>query len=304
LADLKSSFASGGFESLHQSHQAALESHWRYRLLFRIVNLAYPASDLLEIASNLDRHIGELGVADASKAMLATLPLQWRAEFPSQGEAVIRESPIIVFGKHGSILTPFLVAASLDRSDIKMLSASYIAKLGPHVAQSMFPVLLPKPTFRDAGRAGILPRISGWITTRLEPPVEKGLAKERNLESLMQAARHVHHRGALLIAPDARDSEDNWRHGIGHLVIQLAQMPQQDLDAYLVPYRIWAPITGIFRVLSRNPIIRALGKRQYRNPIRIAFGEPFPLSEIIGKTGLDPARITEHLQAHYRNLGF
>lgn len=57
-------------------------------------------------------------------------------------------------------------------------------------------------------------------------------------------------------------------------------------------------------MLSRNPIMRALGRGQYRRPIRVVFGGPIPLSAVIERTGLDPAAIIEYFQTHYRGLGF
>lgn len=304
VADLKASFAVGGIEAMNRTHSAALKSSRMYRLLCELVDFVFPLTPLLDIARDLDRHVGEFGAAGGSKVALNRLSIPWLAEFPARGERKTKTCPVVVFGKHGSILTPFLVAASLDRSDLKMLGASYVAKLGPNIARTMCPVHLPRATFRGAGRAGILPRISGWLTARLESTVEKDVAKERNRTSLFQAAEHVRSGGALLIAPDGRNPSEKWRPGIGLLVAHLAKISEADRNAYLVPYRIWAPITGVFRLLSRNPVLRALGRRQYRRPIRVAFGEPIPLSVAIEQTGFDPAAITEYLEAHYRGLGF
>ena len=304
LADLKVSFAVGGVEAMRQTHVAATKTSLLYRLLCGLVDLVFPATALLDSAADLDRHMGELGVAGGSKAILRSFPISWLAEFPERGEDEVKTCPVVIFGKHGSMLTPLLVAASLDRSDLKMLGVSYVAKLGPNIARSMYPVFLPTPTFRSAARMGILPRISGWLTSRLASPVDKDVARAQNRTSLIQAAEHVGNGGALLIAPDSRDPRAEWHRGIGLLVAHLAQIDATDRSAYLVSYRIWAPITGAFRLVSRNPILRALGRRQYRRPIRVVFAESIPLSAVIEQTGLDPAAITEYLQTHYRTLGF
>lgn len=304
VADLKASFAAGGIEAMARTHSAATKSSLSYRLFCGLVDLVFPATPLLGIAGDLDHYIGELGVADGSKEILKRIPTPWMAEFPGRGGTEIRTHPVVVFGKHGSILTPFLVAASLDRPDLKMLAASYIARLGPNIARTMYPVRLPVPSFRSAGRAGILPRISGWLTSRLESPLARDIRREQTRASLVQAAEHVRSGGALLIAPDAGAPTSKWRPGIGFLVANLVQGDAADRGAYLVPYRIWASITGFFRLLSRNPISRALGRWQYRRPIRVAFGEPIPLSAVIEQTGLDPVSITEYLEAYYRALGF
>jgi hypothetical protein len=304
VADLKSSFEIGGIEAMAEAHSAAVRTSLSYRLFYGLLNLAYPATSLLEVMKNLDRRIGELGVTEASRALLRLLPTSWSAEFPPEEEARIRCRPIVVFGKHGSILTPFLVAASLDRPDLKMLGASYVAKLGPNVASLTYPVHLPIPTLRRAARKGILLRVGAWLTARLDCPIGKDAARERNRASLTQAAEHVRSGGALLIAPDAPDPKARWRSGIGLLVAHLVQDDDANCDACLVPYRIWASITGIFHLLSCNPALRALGRWEYRRPIRVVFAEPIPVSTVIEETGLDPAAITEHLEAHYRGLGF
>lgn len=303
IAELKTSFADSGIEALHQTHLLAMKSSLRYRFLCWLVEFTYPITAVLDIAKSLDRYMGELGVAGGSMAALSILSISRQVEFPKQGEDVIKTCPVVVFGQHSSILTPFLVAASLDRPDLKMLSASYIAKLGPHIASSIYPILSPVPTFRNAGRKGIVPRISGWLTSRLESTVEKDVAKEQNRASLIQSAEHVRNGGALLVAPDACDSRVKWRHGIGHLIAHIAGISEAECITYLVPYRIWAPITSIFRLFSRNPFLKALGKWQYRHSIRVVFEQPIALSTVVEQTGLDSAAITEYLQTHYHGLG-
>jgi hypothetical protein len=304
VADLKGALAVGGIEAMAETHSAAVRSCLSYRLFCGLLNLAYPATSLLELMKNLDRRIGELGVTGASKALLGTLPTSWSAEFPAEEEARIKGRPVVVFGKHGSILTPFLVAASLDRADLKMLGASYVARLGPNVAALTYPVHLPIPTLRRAARKGVLLRLGAWLTAKLDCPIDKDVARERNRTSIAGAAEHVRRGGALLIAPDARNPKAKWRSGIGLLIARLVQDGDASRDACLVPYRIWASITGVFHLLSCNPALRALGRWEYRRPIRVVFGEPIPIFAVIEETGLDPAAITDYLEAHYRGLGF
>lgn len=304
VADLRASFEAGGIEAMAETHSTAVKTSFSYRLFCGLLDLAYPVRSLLDLFRNLDRRIGELGVAEASKALLEMLPTSWSVQFPPEEEARIRCRPVVVFGRHGSILTPFLVAASLDRPDLKMLGASYVAKLGPNVASLTYPVHLPIPTLRRAARKGILLRVGAWLTARLDCRVDKDVARERNRTSLVRAAEHVRDGGALLIAPDARNPNAKWRSGVGRLIAHLAQEGYAGREVCLVPYRIWAPITGIFHLLSRNPLMRALGRWEYRHPIRVVFAAPLPISAVIDRTGLDPTAITAHVEAHYRNLGF
>jgi len=286
------------------THAAALNSSLSYRFFCGLLDLVYPATALLDVLKDLDHRAEESGLARALTGVLELLPTPCRTAFPAQGEDQIRTHPIVVFGKHGSILTPFLVATSLSRLDLKMLGASYVAKLGPNIARTMYPVDLPIPTFRRAARRGILLRIGAWLTAKLDTPVDKMVARERNRTSLIRAAEHVLGGGALLIAPDARNPKEKWRSGIGILVAHIARSDTALHETRLVPYRVWAPITGIFHLLSRNPFLRAVGRWQYRQPVRVVLGEPILLSEVIRRTGLDPIAITEHLESHYRSLGF
>jgi hypothetical protein len=301
VAEMKASFLSGGIEAMALTHAAGVRDDLSYRLFCRVLDLIYPVTALLDIMRDVDRQVGELGIVDASKAILRLLPTHCQVDFPTCGASHVRARPVVVFGKHGSILTPFIVAASLGRADLKMLAASYVAKLGPNVAQHVYPVHLPIPTLRRAARRGLLLRIGAWLTAKLDSQVSKDVARECSRTSLIQAAEHVRSGGALLIAPDARNPKEKWRAGIG---LMLQRLSEGDSDPLLVPYRIWAPITGIFHLLSCNPAARLLGRWQYRHPIRIAFGEPTPLSSVIVQTGLDPAAITKHLEDHYRSLGY
>jgi len=304
VAELKASLEAGGIESMAETHAAAVRSSSTYRWFCRFVDLVYPISALLDLFEGVDRQIGELGVTEASRAFLAVLPTSWSATFPANTESEIRSKPVVVFGKHGSILTPFLVAAALDRPDMKMLGATYVAHLGPNVAALTYTVHLPTPTLRRAARRGILLRLGAWLTVRLSRSVNHDAAREHNRASLAAAVSHIRGGGALLVAPDARNPRAKWQSGIGVLVAHLAQDIDSAHEAYLVPYRIWASITGIFHILSRNPLLRALGRWEYRRPIRIAFAEPIPVSVIIAQVGTDPGAITECLEAHYRAIGF
>ena len=305
MTELKGAFDNGGIEPLYRAHVAGLRSSPPYWCLYRLADLFLPITPLFGIVKDLDRLVGELGVHGGSKVVLGRPPVPWRAVLPERGEAEIRTSPIIVYGTHGSILTPLLLAVALDRPDMKMIGASYIAKLGPNIANCTFAVHTTMPlTVKTAGRKGLLPRAMGWLTYKLDPSMPRDAAKERNRAALTQAAGHVRSGGGLLIAPDSRKPSDPWRCGLGVLVAMLAQEPGAR-PCYLVPWRIWgASITGIFYLLSRNPITRALGRFRFRHPVRVELGEPIPLQAVVAKTGLDPVKITAYLEAHYKGLGF
>ncbi len=305
IVGLRAAFNDGGIEPLYEAHLAALKESISYWCLYRLANLFLPITPLFGIIKDLDRLVGEFGASGGSKVVLGRFPVPWRAVFPERGEEEIRTSPIIVYGKHGSILTPSLLAVALNRPDLKMVGASYIARLGPNIAKCTFAVCATTPlSVRTAARQGLAPRAMGWLACKLDRSTLRSVAKERNREALGRAAEHVRAGGGLLIAPDSRTPGEAWRPGLGSLVARLAAEPGAR-PCYLVPWRIWnASIPGIFQLLSRNPLLRALGHFRFRHPVRVEFGEPLPLREVVARTGLDPAKITAYLEEHYKSLGY
>jgi hypothetical protein len=305
LHELVDSFDEGGIGALHETHLACLRTSRRYRALYRLVRFFLPITPLLTITKDLERLVGELGVHGGSRTTLALPQIPWEVAMPPNGEHEIRTAPIIVYGTHGSILTPLLLAAAIDRPDLKMIAASYIAKLGPNIADCSFPVFAAaRVTVKRAGRKGLVPRAMGWIACKSEGGLDPDDARERNRDSLRQAAAYVRQGGGLLIAPEPRNHREPWRRGIGAIVADLAR-DSGGRPVYLVPWDIkGASITGIFQLLSRNPFVRRLGQLRFRHPVKVALGEPMTIEAVVAETGSDPARITAYLERDYRERGF
>jgi hypothetical protein len=292
LGSLQTAFDQGGVEALHAAHLASLASSFRYRTLYRLLNLMIPMTPILAIAKDLDRLVGELGGSAASREVLAHPPIPWRTEMPENGQRDILSASVVFYGKHGSALTPLLLAAS------------HIAKIGPNVERCSFPVYAAAQVkMKSAGRKGVTPRALGWIAWKSGRSIDREEARERNRASLVQAVEHVRGGGGLLIAPDPRERKMPWRQGIGVIVVNLAHDPGAR-PAYVVPWSITgASITGVFQLLSRNPLMRALGRMRFRQPIRVAFGEPVPVRRIVEQAGYNPGKVTEVLERDYRERG-
>ncbi len=305
LRALMESFDTGGIGALREMHLSSLGESRRYRALYRLARFFLPITPLLSITADLERLVGELGVHGASRITLARPPIPWVADMPAEGKRVIRSAPLIVYGIHGSILTPLLLAAAIDRPDLKMIAASYIAKLGPNIADCSFPVFAAAPVrVKRAGRKGLVPRAMGWIAWKSEGGMAPDDAREKNRDSLRRAAAYVRQGGGLLIAPEPRDHRKAWRAGIGLLVADLARDGCAE-PVYLVPWNITgASITGIFQLLSRNPFARYLGKRRFRRPVRVALGTPMTVEFVVSEAGHDPLAISSYLERDYRERRF
>ena len=304
-AELRGAFAEGGIAPLYRAHRIALRQCPAYWAVYRLADLFLPISPLLALAQDADDLVGRLGTPGACKTLLARPPVPWTAVWSEETRDAMRTAPVITYGRHGSLLTPPLLAAAVDRPDVRMVTASYITKLGPNISRTMLPVYVTTPlTARTAGRKGLLPRASGWLAYKLDPPPSRDAARAANQAALRRAADPARAGGVLAIAPDSRDPRQPWRPGVGALAAMLAEEPGAR-PCYLVPWRIWgASITGIFHLVSRNPLLRALGRFRFRHPVRVEFGKPMPLQDVITEVGRDPVRIAAHLEAHYKELGY
>lgn len=304
-SELQAAFAEGGIAPLYRAHRVALGQSPAYWAFFRLADLFLPISPLLALAQDADELVGRLGSSEACKTLLARLPVPWTAVWSDATREVMRTAPVITYGRHGSLLTPPLLAAAIDRPDVTMVGASYITKLGPNISRTMLPIYVTTPlTARTAGRKGLLPRAAGWLAYKLDPLLPRDAARAANQASLRRAADHVRAGGAFAIVPESRDLRQPWRPGIGALAGMLWDEPGAR-PYYLVPWRIeGASITAVFHLLSRNPLLRALGRFRFRHPVRVEFGEPMLLQEVIAAAGSDPVQITAYLEAHYKEIGY
>jgi len=299
---LKASFVNEGLVALHDTHVAAKQRNPAFRGLSALVDFVFPISPLLRLAKSLDAHAAERGIHAACVHGLRHLGVSWQTEWPRQGREIILHEPVLIYGAHGSILTPVFIAAAIDRSDVRAIALSYLRRLGPNLVNLFLPIYATSSlSLRRAGRQGFLPRLAGWALGKLETPIERRQAKERNQATLIHASAHVRDGGLVFISPEPRPPVTSWRRGIGVLVSEIMRSGAER-PPYLVPYRIHnASITGAFQIVSRNPLLRALGRHHYRTPARVVLGEPIPMADVVAAVGSDPDAITAYLEAHYEN---
>ena len=304
LGSLRMSFVDGGLVALHDTHAAAKQESRAFRSLSALVDLIFPITPLLRLAKALDEETGEIGIHDACIHALRQLQLSLRVDLPARGVETIREKPIVLYGAHGSIFTPVIVAAAVDRQDVRVVALSYLKRLGPNLEKFFLPVYASSSlSLRRAGRRGLLPRLAGWALGKLEAPIDRDEARERNRATLIHASSFARDGGAVLISPEPRPPETTWRRGVGTLVSEVVRGGADDTP-YLVPFRIHAAsITGAFQLVSRNPLLRALGRHHFRGPIRIVLGEPTRMADVVERVGHDPLRITAYLESAYQAFG-
>lgn len=304
ITQMRSAYQGGGITDLCEAHRVAVSRSAFYRVISNLVDLFFPTSVLLDLASSIDRQVKELGLCRASNAVLDRLSIPWQAQFPQRGRETITRSSAIVYSNHPSVMAPVFIAASLDRPDLKIVAASYLGELGPNVARYVLPV---KRTYRySLGRAdcGIVTRIvAARILDYLHPRQEKCVAQAHNQITLNAAVSHVLEGGGVVVFPQGggRDSE-KWFPGIGVLVSNLAQISPPS-TTHLVPVRIENDSnTRIHGFVSQNPVLRLQGRLLSRGPIRVRFETPIPLDSLFAEQSIDPRIATVRLEGHYKTL--
>ncbi|MCX7750073.1 MAG: hypothetical protein N2320_00625 [Candidatus Bipolaricaulota bacterium] len=272
------------------------------RLLVWSVERIYPVGQTLEVAAELEARMAREGLGAASRWLLATFFPGWRAEIPPETAEALASSPVLIYGNHPSFLTPFLVAATVPREDLKMVSDSILDRLLPSFQRHALPVSIPPAGGWGELRAGGLPRV---IVTALAAqlwrcPPDQDEVREANRRSLAGAAEHVRSGGAVLITPGGWSPRDRlWFSGIGQIALDV----HQGLGGqpwFLVPFREERSSNDRVRaVLSSGPVARVKRGLVYRKPVTIRYGTPLLLSSL-GRLPNNPSAATRLLEDRYR----
>lgn len=284
----------------------ALAATWRKgmrtpgaRAIVWAAERAFPVAQTLEVAAELEDRIRSDGLGEASRWLLSTLFPGWRAEIPRQTADVLASGPVLIYGNHLSFLTPFLVAATVPRGDLKMISDSIVDYLLPSFKEYGLPVFLPRRGLVDTFLSGGLVRVvveSVVARVKAAPSAEE--AKESNRRSLDRATEHIRSGGAVLIAPGGMSYWNRrWFPGIGRIVLALAR---DRSESFLVPFREERSSNQrVGAVLSRGLVARAKRGVIYRRPVGIRYGDPVGVG-CLGPLPSSPAAVSRLLQERYR----
>ena len=304
LAQLRAAYQRGGMPAFQAVHLAALRQHWAYRTLWRLVDFASPVSSLLTLASDFDRRIGEVGLCAAANAMIETLPLSWEKRLPQEGAEILSTAPLLIYGNHPSMLTPFLIAAALNRSDLRIIALSYVGKLVPNLEAYLFPLQASqRRTLRGRSRSGMTHALSLSLIYHLDGQLNSKVARHQNQVTLSKATRHILGGGAAMIFPGGGGKEPRgWFPGIGVIAANLAQAAGSGA-IYLAAARISnSSNSRVYSMLSENPLSRIRRRLLYQQPTQLAFEKPLPLANLIKGRNHSPRYLTTLLQNHYESL--
>jgi hypothetical protein len=233
LARLRTAYLRGGLPAVREEHVRSTESHLAYRRTAFALERLCPLKPILELGAELEAMLYRESFPVAANALLSRLPDRWEIDLPPGARERLREAPLVVFGNHPSMLTPFLVAAALERDDLRVLAHRYVTTLIPGLSPYVLPL---EPTHATSTWARILSGPSHLLSfsalRRLDLLVSEDEARRTNRESLCAGIKHVQGGGALAIFPDGGRPGGRWYPGLGRILLELKKTRE---DAWLVP---------------------------------------------------------------------
>jgi len=301
LRSLRAAYRSGEIRRLRALWSEQVRSQTG-ALLPRVVERFYPVSRFLELAGQLEERIAQGGLVVAARWLLDTYTPGWSANAPAGARAALASEPVILYGNHPSLLTPFLVAAAVGRPDLRIVSASFIERLVPSYASSSITVELPLERWREPlVRDGVRRAVATRLLVALHGVVPREVAKRRNEGALEAAVAHVRSGGSLLIAPGGGGRrEPTWHPGLASILRRL-DGPEGG-DTLLVPYceehALDFLLTGLLR---RGPADGVGSSRTEKRKVHICFGVPTRAAQW-GAGNECPELLMWRLRRHYEGL--
>jgi len=300
---MRTSFRDGDIAGLREAYMKARSDSLFLKHLLRLIERFYPVSGMLKMAESLDRKISEHGLGRASRETLSHIGIDWECRLPEGREDVLRSSRVIFYGNHPSMLTPFLIAAGVDRTDIRILMMGYVGHLIPSLSRLILPLELPlnRPLI-ELYRGGLKHLLALWLVSRLHDVPQRALAKAINRRSLEAAVAHVRAGGSVVVFPAGGGRANRcWYPGIGTLVKDLTKA-SPDGPIYLVPIREYNSSNHrVYASLAHTKAAQMRRRFLYRRPVRIEFADPIRLDGL----PIDPDsshRIAAWLKEHYDRL--
>jgi hypothetical protein len=274
-----------------------------FRGLAAVLERAYPVRAFLErAASTFDPLIADFGLYQGCRRIFGALGITWACRIPPDAAETLRTRPVIFYGNHPSLLTPFLLAASIEREDLRFCSTSYVRRLVPSFRPYCLPLEVPLTQSWVEWRRGGLRRVLAYrLLSLLHRVPDREAARASNLDTLRRSADHLRAGGAVMIIPGGGGKRDRaWFPGIGILARELLEgsgaqpvhvVPTQEENSS--NHRIYAS-------LQRGPLARIKNHVYSRRPIRLTFAEPALLEVVVGSAATVPA-IVAALRAHYES---
>jgi len=303
VARMRDAYAAGDIVGLVRAYQQAPRESRLLRVALPLLGSFYPVAAFLELAEQLDGNIAEDGLHEGCRRFLRDLAIGWECDLPERHRAIAETQPVIFYGNHPSLLTPFLVAAGVERHDLRFFSSSYACHLIRSLSDVSYPMEVPLTRSWTEWRRGGWKRVLAYrLLSLLHDVPDAETTKAINRRSLELGSSHVRRGGSAMICPGGGGKRDRyWYPGIGSLVKRLQESPG-DREVYLLPIREEnCTNKRVYAQLMEGPVARLKRSTFHRGPVRILFADPIPLRDI-GSTSSSVEQIVEILRTHYESL--
>ena len=292
LSRLRRAYQEGGLRAVRDEHARATEWSTAYRQMGSLIEGVCPVRELFRLCGDLDDALSGGNLPKAATAVLSRLPDRWEIPVAHGARELLRDRPLLIYGNHPSMLTPFLVAAAVERDDLKILAHRYVTTLVPGMKECVLPL---EPTHllssRRRGFTSPAHAVSLSALRRLDQAADLGEARRANRAALDEGVRHVLAGGALAIFPDGGREGGPWYPGLGRLAIAL-----RGSDALLVPVHEGDSSNRRLYAALRHRSRRA-GRRR---PMRFSIGEPMPIGRLTLPDDVGPLEVSRLLESIYR----
>jgi hypothetical protein len=268
------------------------------RVVLALADRVLPITKIIQFAGEVSQGIREDGLANACAAGVRRLGLDCEFVMSEATRQVLATSPVIMYGNHPTVLTPFLVAAAVRRADVRLFMHGYACRLIPSLGEYVLP--LNPPVERDwvEWRRGGLARVVARRLARVaERSRNRGEAKRANRQALAAGVRHVEQGGCVVIFPGGGGRRElAWYPGIGHVAREVRRTPDAS-DVFLLPVHEEAVSEaqvrrGLRRLGASERLVGASSQ------VRMRFSEPRRLSELVDAAE-SPETIALCLQRDY-----
>lgn len=280
---------------------AYADARWRtrgFRMALALADRVVPITEMIGFAGELSRRIGEDGLAEACAASARRLGLDCEFAMSETTRQVLSTSPVIVYGNHPTVLTPFLVAAAVDRTDVRLFMQDYVCRLVPRLEEYVLP--LEPPIERDWvewRRGGLVRVVARRLARVVERSHDREEARQSNRRALEMGVRFVEQGGCIVIFPGGGGRrEPSWYPGIGHMAKELRGGACAS-DVFLVPaFEDAVSEAHVHRGFRRLRVSERVTGAPSR--VRVQVAEPRRLSELVDAAE-SPATIASCLRRDY-----
>ena len=306
LESLRIAYTEGEAEDLHDAYVNAGAYSRFLAVAFLLLEPVYPVRRFLSLAAGLEASMAKHGLHTGCQQILSELSIPWECYISQSVKEIAETAPVLFFGNHPSLFTPFLTAASINREDFRFFSTKYVCNLLPSMGAASFPMEVPlTQSWIEWRRGGWQRALIYRLISLVHDMPSAGEVRAGNRRSIVEGADYIRQGGSAVICPGGggKKKDRRWYAGIGSLVKQLQQTPSGK-PAYLLPFHEEnCSNKRMYAHIQNGPVSRFKNAVLYRGPIRIRFAEPIPISDI-GDPESTAQQVVDLLKTYYESLFF